>query len=199
MALPAKYAVWIRSAVDYGGLLAFLGALLLTRDFQRATWVLMGASLAALALGLIVERRLAPMPLLTGSAALVFGTLTLVFHDKSFVKMKLTFVDGFLTILLFGGYLLKRNPLKALMGSNLALPDEAWRTLSVRYAIFFLLSAVANEIVWRTQTDARWAIFRLADFGAALVFSVAQAPYLMKHMAPHTDAVPGLDPPDAGA
>ena len=199
MALPAKYAVWIRSVVDYGGLLAFLGTLLITRDFQLATWVLMGGSVAALALGLIVERRLAPLPLLTGSAALIFGTLTLVFHDKSFVKMKLTFVDGFLTALLFGGYLLKRNPLKALMGSNLALPDEAWRTLSIRYAIFFLLSAIANEVVWRTQTDARWAIFRLADFGAALIFSFAQTPYLMKQMAAHADAAPLLEPPDAGA
>ena len=199
MALPAKYAVWVRSAVDYGGLLAFLGTLLITRDFQKATWVLMGASVAALTLGLAVERRLAPLPLLTGSAALVFGTLTLVFHDKSFVKMKLTFVDGFLTILLFGGYLLKRNPLKALMGSNLTLPDEAWRTLSVRYAFFFLASAIANEFVWRTQTDARWAIFRLVDFGAALVFSFAQTPYLMKHMAAQSDATPVLEPPDAGA
>jgi intracellular septation protein len=198
LALSKKHAVWIRSAVDYGSLLSFLGTLLITHDFIKATWVLVVASAIALAVGLAVERRLAPLPLLTGVAALIFGTLTLVFHDKSFVKMKLTFVDGFLTLLLFGGVMLRRNPLKSLLGASMNLPDVAWRTLSIRYAVFFLLSAVANELVWRTQTDARWAIFRLADFGAALVFSIAQTPYLMKHIVPPPDEAVALEPPDAG-
>ena len=198
MALSQKHAAWIRSGVDYGSLLAFLGTLLITHDFMKATVVLVVTSVAALAVGLAVERRVAPLPLLTGGAALIFGTLTLVFHDKSFVKMKLTFVDGFLTVLLFGGVMLRRNPLKSLLGSSLHLPDDCWRTLSIRYGIFFLLCAVANEFVWRTQTDARWGIFRLAVFGAALVFSLAQTPYLMKHMIQPADQEPALEPPDAG-
>jgi intracellular septation protein len=198
LALSKKHAVWIRTAVDYGSLLSFLGTILITHDFMKATVVLVVASVIALAIGLAVERRLAPLPLLTGAAALIFGTLTLVFHDKSFVKMKLTFVDGCLTVLLVGGLILKRYPLKSLLGASLALADEAWRTLSVRYAIFFGLSAVANEIVWRTQTDGRWAIFRLADFGAALIFSIAQTPYLMKHMVPPSEEAVALEPPDAG-
>jgi len=198
LALSQKHAAWIRSGVDYGSLLAFLGTLLITHDFMKATVVLVVTSVAALAVGLAVERRVAPLPLLTGGAALIFGTLTLVFHDKSFVKMKLTFVDGFLTVLLFGGVMLRRNPLKSLLGSSLHLPDDCWRTLSIRYGIFFLLCAVANEFVWRTQTDARWGIFRLAVFGAALVFSLAQTPYLMKHMIQPADQEPALEPPDAG-
>jgi len=198
VALSKQHAVWVRSAVDYGSLLAFIGTLLITHDFMKATVVLVVTSVIALAVGLAVERRVAPLPLLTGVAALVFGTLTLVFHDKSFVKMKLTFVDGFLTILLFGGVMLKRNPLKSLLGSSLHLPDEAWRTLSIRYGAFFLLCAIANELVWRTQTDARWGIFRLAVLGAALLFSLAQTPYLMKHMEQPPEEPLALEPPDAG-
>ena len=198
MALSKKAAVWVRTLVDYGSLLSFVGTLLITHDFQRATWVLMGSSVIALAVGWAAERRLAPIPLLAGVSALVFGTLTLVFHDKSFVKMKLTFVDGFLAVLLFAGYLSKRNPLKSLMGQNMILSDEAWRVLTVRYALFFLVSAIANEAVWRTQSDAGWGLFRLVDFGAALIFSVAQAPFLMKHMAAPGHEPAALDPPDAG-
>jgi intracellular septation protein len=198
LAFSKQHAAWIRSGVDYGSLLAFVGTLLVTHDFMKATVVLVVTSIIALAVGLAVERRVAPLPLLTGVAALIFGTLTLVFHDKSFVKMKLTFVDGFLTLLLFGGVILKRNPLKSLLGSSMHLTDDCWRTLSIRYGVFFMLCAIANEFVWRTQTDARWGIFRLAVFGAALLFSLAQTPYLMKHMIQPVEEQPALQPPDAG-
>jgi intracellular septation protein len=198
LALSKQTTVWIRTGVDYASLLAFVGTLIITHDFQRATWVLMGTSVVALAVGWITERRLAPIPLLTGVSALVFGTLTLVFHDKSFVKMKMTFVDATLAIVLFIGFFIKRNPLKALIGDNLTLPDEAWRILSVRYALFFTASAMCNEAVWRTQSDARWGLFRIAAVVAAVIFSLTQAPFLMKHMTPPPEEPPVLDPPDAG-
>lgn len=184
--------------VDYASLLAFVGTIVLTHDFQRATWVLVGTAVAALLLGWVVEKRLAPLPLLTGLSALVFGTLTLVFHDKSFVKMKMTFVDGALAALLFAGLLAKRNPLKALIGEALVLPDAAWRTLTMRYALFFLACALANELVWRTQSDARWAMFRVGAVAAAVIFSFAQTPFLMKYLATPSDTPPTAEPPDAG-
>ncbi len=198
MAVSKQTAVRVRTAVDYASLIAFVATLLITHDFQRATWVLVGTSAVALVVGWAVERRLAPLPLLTGASALVFGTLTLVFHDKSFVKMKMTFVDGVLATLLMVGVFAKRNPLKSLIGDNLALPDSAWRTLTVRYALFFLASAIANELVWRTQSDARWAMFRVAAVVAAVIFSVAQTPYLMKHIITPSDEPAALEPPDAG-
>ena len=188
---------WIRALIDYACPVAFLVTLLITRDFQRATWVLVGASAIALALGLAIERRIAPVPAFAGLAALVFGTLTLVFHDKSFVKMKLTFVDAALGAALLGGLAFRRLPIKAIMGGALHLPDQAWRTLSIRYGLFFLVCAVANEVVWRTQSDARWAIFRLVLLAAAVVFAIAQTPYLMKHLGDGAAEVPP-EPPDPG-
>jgi len=160
--------------------------------------VLVIASAAAIVAGWAIERRLAPMPLLAGLAALVFGTLTLVLHDKSFVKMKLTFVDGVLALLLFGGLLAGRQPLKSVLGATLTLPDQAWRTLTIRYGLFFAVCAVANEVVWRTQSDARWAMFRLVLLGAALLFSLAQTPYLMKHMPTPAEEPVTPEPPDPG-
>ena len=197
MALSKRTAVWVRAIVDYAALLSFVGVLVATRDFQRATVVLMFTSVAALALGVVVERRIAPIPFLTGFSAIVFGGLTLFFHDKSILKMKMTFVDSVLAIFLIVGTLSKRNPLKALLGDSFVLPDEAWRTLTIRYALFFAASAVANELVWRTQTDVRWAMFRIAAIVAAVIFSITQTPYLMKHLRSADDAV-ALEPPDAG-
>lgn len=193
--MAPKTAKTVRIAVDYGVPIAFLATLLVTRDFQKATWVLVGASAVALIAGWIAERRLAPMPLFAGGSALVFGGLSLALHDKSLIKIKFTFVEGVLAILMFGGLVLKRNPLKGLMGDALQLPDAAWRTLTVRYGLFFLACAVANEFVWRTQSDAVWGGFKLGCLGAAVVFSLAQAPFLMKHTIDKPEA---LEPPDPG-
>ncbi len=189
---------WVRTVVDYAAPVAFLGTLLITHDFQKATWVLVGASFLALGLGWAVERRLAPLPLFAGVTALVFGGLTLVFHDPRFVKMKLTFVDTSLGVALLGGLVIGKTPLKSLLGEALHLPNAAWKVLTVRYGIFFLACAIANELVWRTQSDARWAMFWLPVMGAALLFSLAQTPFLMKHMTQPADEPIAPEPPDPG-
>jgi intracellular septation protein len=190
-------AARVRMAVDYAAPIVFVAVLLVTKNFQLATWVLVGGSALALLIGWIAERRLAPLPLVAGLAAMVFGGMTLIFHNNAFVKMKLTVVDSALAIGLLGGIAMGKNPLKKLLGEAVSLPDTAWRNLTVRYALFFLACAVCNELVWRTQSDARWAVFRLMILGAALVFSLLQTPFIMKHMInDEGDATP--PPPDPG-
>jgi intracellular septation protein len=194
----AQTSRYVRMAVDYAAPIAFLGALFATKfNFQAATWVLVGASAVALIVGFIAERRVAPLPLFAGTCALVFGGLTLYFHDPKFVKMKLTFVDSALAAGLLGGLLAGRNPLKSLLGEAMQLADRAWRVLTIRYALFFVVCAVANEVVWRTQSDATWGVFRLVLMGAALLFSLAQTPFLMKHGA-FAETVKPVEPPDPG-
>ena len=196
--MAAKGSPYIRMGVDYAAPIAFLITLFATRmNFQAATWVLVGASALALIVGFIAERRLAPVPLFAGTCALVFGGLTLYFHDPKFVKMKLTFVDSALAAGLIGGLMTGRNPLKSLLGEAMHLDDRAWRVLTIRYAAFFVVCALANEIVWRTQSDATWGIFRLVLMGAALAFSLAQTPFLMKHGA-FNEAPAPVEPPDPG-
>jgi intracellular septation protein len=68
----------------------------------QATWVLVGASAVALIVGYAVERRLAPLPLLAGGFALIFGVLTLFFHDPSLLKIKLSIQNGLLAAVLLG-------------------------------------------------------------------------------------------------
>ena len=143
---------WLRSAIDFAGPVAFLAAMLVTRDPLKATGALVAASAVALIVGFAVERRIAPMPLVAGGAALLFGGLTLFFKDERIIMMKPTFVNVGFAAFLLGGLALKRNPLKALLAGSISLPDRAWVSLSLRYAGFFLLSAAINEAVWRTQT-----------------------------------------------
>lgn len=187
---PNTSKQWVRWFVDYSALAAFLVAFFVSgRNMQTATWALVAASAVALVVGFAVERRLAPVPLIAGGAALVFGGLALFFHDTRLLKIKPTVMNTLFAILLLGGLALKKNPLKLILSDAFDLPEAAWRRLTVNYALFFLALAVLNEIVWRTQPDATWVLFRFPGLMIlTFIFSVAHAPLLMKHLK--ADKVP---------
>lgn len=197
-----KSAPWVRGVVDYGPLAVWLAAFLYFRSVDestallRATWFLVGGSAVALTLGWFAERRIAPLPLLAGLAAVVFGTLTLVFNDTVFVKIKPTVINAFFAVVLAGGLLFRRIFLKELLGEQLHMADAAWRTLTVRYIAWFVVVAIANEIVWRTQPESVWVLFRMPGLMiATIVFTLAMLPFMMKHgrfgaNEPHSPDIP---------
>ena len=190
MKLSPAARKWVRGVVDYGGLVAFLIGFFLNRgggmtsqeSLVQATWWLVGGSALALLIGLIFERRIAPFPLISGGAALLFGGLTLFFHDVRFVKMKPTVMNTLFGVVLLGGLVLRKNPLKLLLGDAVKMPDEGWRKLTLNYGLFFLALAGLNEIVWRTQPDDIWVVFRFPGLLIlSLLFSFAQVPLMMKY------------------
>ena len=75
---PKKNRQWIRQLVDFGALAAFMISYFVSRDMILATWVLVGASGLALIIGYAVERRFAPLPLITGLFALVLDRKSVV-------------------------------------------------------------------------------------------------------------------------
>ncbi len=171
----------LRLIIDYSGAAVFVVAYFVTRDFQKATWCLVAISAVALAVGFIVERRVAPLPLIYGGAALVFGGLTLIFHDIRFVKMKTTFIDLALGSALLIGLAIGRSPIKLVMGDSLKLTEAGWGRLTLRFGIFFLCLAALNEIVWRTQPDAVWVLFRMPGLLIiSFLFAFTQMPMMMR-------------------
>ena len=175
----------------------FLAALLITHDFPKASWVMVALSALALALSLILERRIAPIPAFSGAMALVFGGLSIALHRSDLLQMKMSIVDGALGAALFGGLALRRNPLKLLLGGAMSLPDAAWRVLTIRYGLFFWASALANEIVRRTQTPQVWGVFKMASIGASILFGAAQFPLLRKFLHDPA-AAEAPEPPEPG-
>jgi len=172
----------VRAGVDYAAPLAFLVAYLITRDFLAATWWLVGGSALALLVGWVVERRIAPLPLIAGLGAVVFGTLTLVFNDTVFVKIKPTVINCLFAAGLFGGLAFRRLFLKNLLGESIRMEDAAWRTLTLRYGVFFLCVAALNEVVWRTQPESTWVLFRMPGLLAlTIVFTLTQLPFMHRH------------------
>jgi len=193
----AKGRQGLRQLVDFGALIAFMATYFITRDMIKATWVLVIASAIALAIGYILEKRLAPMPLITGGFALIFGVLTIVTDDDLFVKLKLTIQNALLAAVLLGSLPLKKYPFKALLGSALKVTDEAWRRLTLRYGLYFLCVAIANEVfrsptavtaIWSAldqpepDPNGVWTAFRGVLWIAASIFGLSQVPLIMKNM-----------------
>lgn len=186
MPLSPRAKKWVSGLVDFGWPLGLIVGYLITHNMVQATWGLVAGAAIALVVGFVLERRIAPMPLVAGLMALVFGTLTLVFHDPRFVYVKPTVTSTAFGVFLIGGMLMGHSPLKVMLNSPsltlLALPDEAWKKLTWRYGLFFLFMAALNEFIWRTQGQATWLLFRFP--GATIIhviFGVSQAPLMMKY------------------
>jgi len=184
----------VRLFVDWGGPAAFLIVYFLVKTgvlplappekaIMPATVAIVVGSVLALTIGFLVERRVAWIPLVAGGAAVVFGGLTLAFDNPVFLYMKPTIMNVLFATVMFVGVAMRKNPLKALFQDTIRMTDAGWRKLTVRYGVFFLFVAVLNEIVWRTQPESVWVLFRMPGLLILpVVFSISQVPSILKEM-----------------
>ena len=151
-----------------------------------ATGAFMVAIVAAMIASYMVTKHIPMMALVTGVIVLVFGTLTLVLHDETFIKMKPTIVYSLFAGVLGGGLLFGRSFIAIMFDQMFNLTAQGWRILTFRWAIFFLAMAILNEIIWRTQTTDFWVAFKA--FGViplTMGFAITQMPLIKRyHLEP---------------
>ena len=91
----------------------------------------------------------------------------------------------------WGGLMIGRSPLKRLLSGAWQMTEQGWRTLTLRFGLFFAVMAVLNEIVWRTQTTSIWVDYKI--FGTTvlmLIFTACQAPLIMRHQIDEEENTP---------
>src|SRR5271167_1204861 len=147
-----------------------------------ATATFMVAVLVALAISYFLTRHLPIMPVVTAIIVVVFGGLTLFLHDATFIKVKPTIIYALFGAILLGGLVFNKPLLGIVFDSLFHLTEEGWRKLTLRWAIFFLVLAVLNEIVWRNTSTDTWIDFKVfAVMPLTLVFGALQLPLLKKY------------------
>ena len=153
-----------------------------------ATGAFMVAIVAAMIASYVVVRHVPMMAIVTAVIVLVFGTLTLVLHDETFIKVKPTIIYGLFAAILGGGLLFGRSFIAILFDQMFNLTPKGWRILTMRWALFFLAMAILNEIIWRTQSTDFWVGFKV--FGViplTMIFAIAQMPLIKRyHLEPAT-------------
>ncbi len=148
-----------------------------------ATALFMIAIALSLGISWALARTLPRMAVVTAVVVAVFGTLTLVLRDETFIKMKPTVVNGLFALILVFGLLQGRSYLKYLLGETMPLDDRGWMIFTWRWAGFFVFLAVLNEVVWRTQSDEFWVSFKtFGNLPLTFLFMALQFPLLKRHM-----------------
>jgi intracellular septation protein len=147
-----------------------------------ATGAFMVAIVAAMVASYMVTKHVPLMALVTGIIVLVFGTLTLVLHDETFIKLKPTIIYSLFALVLGGGLLFGRSFIAIMFDQMFNLTPQGWRILTMRWALFFAALAVLNEAVWRTQSTDFWVNFKV--FGVTpltMAFAIIQMPLIKRY------------------
>lgn len=181
---PGAEAGGVKLAIDFAPLLIFFAVYVAT-DIYWATGVLMAAIVASVVASRVLLGRVSVTLMVTAGLILAFGTLTLALHDPRFIKMKPTLVNLILSAALFLGLWLQKPFLQLLLSNSLRLTDAGWRGLTIRWALFFLVLAGLNEVVWRTFSEPAWVRFKVFGIlGLTVLFVVTQVPFIRRHSLP---------------
>ncbi len=169
--------------VDFFPILLFF-IVFKTMGIYAATAVAIVATVGQIAWLRWRNGRVEPMQWLSLGVIVVFGGATLVAQDETFIKWKPTVLYWLMSGgLLVAEYVFKRNGIRALMGSQLELPDRAWRQLLHAWAGFFAVMGVINLWVASHFDTDTWVNFKLfGGLGLMVLFVLGQAIYLSKHM-----------------
>ncbi len=179
---------WVKSVLELGPLVAFFIAYTMLKDtefevfgqvyqgFILATALFIPLLLGSTAILWLLSGTLSVTQIFTAVLVIVFGGLSIWWNDERFFKMKPTLIYLLFSVILGVGLLRGQSYLQVLMGQALPLRAEGWMILTRRFMVFFLMLAVANEVVWRVFSTSVWVNFKVFGITALmLAFFISQA------------------------
>jgi len=166
-----------------------------------ATATLMVAMVLLCAVSWLRTRKVSNMMLISTLLALVLGAATLVMHNSSFVKWKLTALDWLLAVgfWLAPRFLDGQTVVQKMMGEQITLNAAHWKQLNWMWIGFFAFVGTLNVYVLKQFDEATWVNFKMfGTLALTLVFVVGQGVWLANKM-PATDKSTdsGNQPPHA--
>ena len=175
---------FIKFATDFGPLLAFFIIYYKNdKDLVSAIPALIIATLIAICVIYMLEKRIPILPLMGAVLVCLFGGLTIFFDNPIFIYLKPTIINLiFAFALFFGKVILNKNFLKKLFESSIKLEEAGWDKLIIRWVGFFIFLAILNEAVWRTQTEEFWINFKVwGILPITFIFTAFQLPLIQKY------------------
>ena len=175
---------FVKFVTDFGPLAIFLYIYYSSgKDIKVALVPFIIATVVALIIVWLLEKRVPMVPLLGGILITLFGGLTIYFDNPIFIYVKPTIINILFGLaLLFGKYFTKEPILKKIMGKSLSLTTEGWDLLNKRWVYFFFGVAMLNECVWRTQSEEFWVNFKVwGILPITFIFTAFQVPLINKY------------------
>ena len=175
---PSWAAGWVAALLGGGAVDVKQAPILL------ATVVVIAATVAQIAWVHFRHGKVDKMLWVSLVLVVVFGGMTLIFQDETFIKWKPTILYWvFSATLAFAALVLNKNPIKAMLGEQMTLPEPVWARVNLSWVGFFLFMGALNLFVaYNFSTDA-WVNFKLfGGMGLLFAFVIAQGFMLSKYM-----------------
>ena len=143
------------------------------------------ASVVVAALVLVViyvtEKNIAKFAIFSVGLSALLTIAALIADASVFIKIQPTIFNLSFAAVLLGGRMLGKPMMKQFFGTQFFLTDQAWLTLTVRWGLFMLVLASANEWAWRSLSDEGWVSFKLFVIApATALFMAAQIPITLR-------------------
>lgn len=183
----------MKKLFDYLPVIIFFGLYYSTgRDIILATWGILLASTAQVALGWILWRKVDRLHWIVFGFTLVFGGLTIALNNDMFIKWRPTVINFTFAAILLGGQLLRdRNLLQRMceslmisgLGYILPLTRRDWLTLNLSISLYFVFIGLLNlYVIYNFSTDF-WVNFKLIGFTALnFMFYIGLFIYVYKRL-----------------
>ena len=174
----------LKFITDFGPLLIFFTIYYKSgNNLSVAIPPLIIATLIAVLISYVIERKIPYLPLAGGIIISIFGGLTLYFNNPIFLYMKPTIINIIFALVLFVGKIfLNKNFLKYFFQNAFQIDEIGWDKLNNRWLSFFIFLALINELVWRTQAEVVWVNFKVwGILPLTFVFTAFQIPLINKH------------------
>jgi intracellular septation protein len=127
---------------------------------NAGTWALIITTGLAIAVMFYMFHRPPIFPLIASTVTVAFGAMTLITHDAMWVQIKVTIFNALFGVFLISGLWLKHNFFKYVFEKTFHYSDEGWNKFTWSFALFFFLTAAANEYVRRAfHEDQVYDIF----------------------------------------
>ncbi len=148
-----------------------------------ATLILIIATTVQLLLSWAISKKLEKRLLWTWLAVVIFGGLTVILRDKTFIQWKPTIFNWALALVFLGSHFIgKKNLLQRTLGSQLELPQALWSRLSYLWISNFAVVGGLNIWVAQNFSEDFWVSYKLYS---SIGFTLAMTILTVIMIAPH--------------
>lgn len=194
--------------IDFGPVLVFVVSYNVLNRIEAtkadaiylAIGLFIASTLAAIGWCKLKRGKIPPVLLVTGVLVTLFGGLTILLHDPKIIQIKFTVTFLFYAAAILVSVLIKQNVWKLLFRHVFNLPDRIWTVLAVRWAAFYVLVALVNEVLRFNFNEANgnfdvWLNVRTAlTYPAFILFALINTPIVLKHHREDGEAEPAETP-----
>jgi len=148
-----------------------------------ATAMLIASSILVYGAIWLKDRHLENGQKLTLVATILFGSVTLLLHDETYLKWKAPVINWIFAAAFLGSLYIGQQPLvQRMMGKVLVMPSAMWRKLNWAWIIFFIIAGAANAYV-AFHFPKYWVDFKVfGSMGMTMLFIIGQMVILSRYI-----------------